>query len=288
MKSIPLLKFFKRKYGKELLIDVVDIEYIRATVKKMPVFRYNFYCILLITKGSEEIAIDDFKCRVKAGNVICSTPGEIWKWQRNSQLDGYILIFEEEFLLSFFNDPLFLQKFSYLSPERISPFLSLQGELLERINHLFIQMKTEISDYTEKDQHVLRAMLYETLILLNRAENITHANEPMNDVMAGRYIDPFVRLVQSEYMSQRDVRYYADKLCITANYLNKIVHRSLGTTTKLYILNKVVQEAKRLLRYTPLSIAEIADTLHFDTASYFVRFFRKYTGITPTQYRESI
>lgn len=286
MKSISLYKFFKKKYGVELLIDVVDIDYIREAIQKTPVHRYNFYCIVLITNGSEDVAIDGHTCRVKPGTVICSTPGEIWSWQDNCRLDGYLLIFEEEFLISFFNDPLFLQRFSYLSTKRISPFLIPQNELSERISHLFIQMKTEISDYKEKDQHVLRAMLYETLMLLNRADSVEQISQPANDTITNRYIDPFIRMVNSEYMSERNTQYYADKLCITANYLNKIVRRSLGTTAKLYILDKVMLEAKRLLSYSPLSIAEIADVLHFNTASYFIRFFRKQTGLTPVQYRE--
>lgn len=285
MKSIPLYKFYKRKYGTELLIDALDLDYIKDGIEKTPVHRETFYCIILITKGKEEVTLNGHKCMVQPGNVICSVPGEIWDWKKDTTLEGYVLIFEGKFLLSFFNDPLFLERFPYLRSDRVSPFLSLQDDLLERVRHLFILMKAEISEHIEKDQHILRAMLYETLMLLNRAENINEGKLSMNDMSISRYIDKFIRLVNTDYISHHDVEYYASKLCITPNYLNKIVRQSLGTTSKLYIHNKLMEEAKRLLIYTTLTVSEIADKLHFETSSYFIRFFKGRTGITPKQYK---
>ena len=78
MKSIPVVKFYKRKYGEELLIDVTDIQYIKTGIIKNPVHRYNFYSLILVTDGDEEIAINDHKCRVQPGTLVTSIPGEIW------------------------------------------------------------------------------------------------------------------------------------------------------------------------------------------------------------------
>ena len=84
---------------------------------------------------------------------------------------------------------------------------------------------------------------------------------------------------------QHSVQYYADKLCITPNYLNEIVNSAMGMSAKQYIQNKVMEEAKRLLAYTDFSVSEIAFELHFSTVSYFVRCFRQCTGETPLVYR---
>lgn len=286
MKHIPLYKFHKRKYGTELLIDVLDLDYIKAGIRRAPVHRETFYCIILITDGHEEVAVNGHKRSVQAGDVICSRPGEVWSWQPDPKLEGLVLIFEEPFLLSFFNDPHFLDRFAYLQADRTSPFLQPDMALQERLHHLLSLMKTEIDDSRNKDQHILRAMLYETLMLLNRAESTDDGGQPMNDVSISRYVDGFVRAVEAEYMERHDVEYYADKLCITSNYLNKVVRLSLGTTAKLYIHKKLFEEAERLLVYTTLTVTEIAERLHFDSPSYFVRFFRKQTGITPLKYRE--
>lgn len=285
MKQIPLYKFHTRKYGAELLIDVLDLEYVKVGIRRTPVHRETFYCIILITDGDEEVAVNGHTRIVHAGDIICSRPGEVWSWQPDPKLEGLVLIFEEPFLLSFFNDPHFLDRFAYLQADRTSPFLRPDAVLLERLRHLFSLMKAEIDDCRNKDQHILRAMLYETLMLLNRAES-TDTGQPMNDSSINRYVDGFVRAVDTDYSERHDVEYYADKLCITPNYLNKVVRQSLGTTAKLYIHRKLLEEAERLLVYTTLTVSEIAQQLHFDSSSYFIRFFRKQTGMTPRQYRE--
>lgn len=287
MKQIPLYKFHKRKYGTELLIDVLELDYIKDGIRRHPIHRETFYCIILITEGCEELSVNEHKRIVHTGDVVCSRPGEIWNWQPEPKLEGLVLIFEEPFLLSFFNDSHFLERFSYLHSKRTSPFLRLDTALYERLYHLLSLMKTEIDDSKDKDQHILRAMLYETLMLLNRAECDEDCGQPMNEVAESRYIDGFIHAVNTEYMLRHDVEYYADKLCITPNYLNKIVRQSLGTTAKLYIGKKVLEEAERLLLYTTLTVTEIAERLHFDSTSYFARFFRKQTGLTPIQYREN-
>lgn len=287
MKRIPLYRFHKRKYGAELLIDVLDLDYIEAGIRRTPVHRESFYCIILITGGCEAVSVNGHRRQVRAGDIICSRPGEVWSWQPDPQLEGLVLIFEEPFLLSVFNDPHFLERFAYLRPDRTSPFLQPDAALQERLYRLLSSMKAEIDDTQEKDQHILRAMLYETLMLLDRAGNCGNGGQPMHEAAAGRHIEGFVRAVNSEYMVRHDVEYYADKLCITPNYLNKIVRQALGTTAKLHIDKKVLGEAERLLSYTTLTVTEIAERLHFDSPSYFVRFFRKQTGRTPMQYREN-
>ncbi|MCM1177991.1 MAG: AraC family transcriptional regulator [Ruminococcus flavefaciens] len=288
MKEIRLYKFHKRKYGHELLIDVLDLDYIKPGIRKAPVHRESFYCIILITEGCEEIAVNGNKRTMHSGDVVCSRPGEVWSWQPDPTLEGLVLIFEGDFLLSFFNDPHFLDRFAFLQADRTSPFLHLGESLNERFRSLLAQMKTEIDDSAEKDQHILRAMLYEALVLLNRAERVVDNGQPMNEVSVNRYVVRFIHAVEAEYMMQHEVEYYADKLCISANYLNKIVKQSLGTTAKSYIQQKLFAEAKQLLSYTTLSVNEIAEWLHFDSASHFVRFFRKHTDMTPLRYRQSI
>lgn len=126
-------------------------------------------------------------------------------------------------------------------------------------------------------------------MLLNRSFTTAVINtSPSKHMAVDRYVHSFVQMVNEGYTFQRNVQEYAERLFITTNYLNKIVRQTLGVSSKQYIQNKVIQESKRLLTYTTLSIAEIASKLHFETASYFIRFFRKHTGCTPRDYREAM
>ena len=287
MKQIPVYKFYTHKYGSPLLVDVVDYDVMRPDLWKTLVFSETFYSITLITDGSETVAINDREMSVAPGTVICSIPGEVWKLEPQTSLQGLNLVFMKSFLLSFFNDRHFLGNFPFLSAGRKSPFLLPDEKLFNRILSLYKEMKAEIDEPGQKDQHILRAMLYEALMLLSRAKPaaLPDLGGEVAEAGASRYLSEFSALVDEYYATQHGIEFYADRLCITSNYLNKIVREKLGKSTKEVISGRILQEAKRLLRYTELSVLEIADKLEFETSTYFVRFFKKATGITPLQFR---
>jgi AraC-like DNA-binding protein len=295
MERIPLYKFDGRKYGSPLKVDVINISEMWENIHRTPFYRTTFYSVKLITEGCEQISVNGCQIQIEPGMVVCARPSEIWQWQENSKLEGYHLLWKEDFLLSFFNDPHFIDHFSFLRADRTSPFLKPTPELFQRLLALFRDMQQEIDiNKPEKDQHILRAMLYESLMYLNRCPIITTPsieakrndnNTSIND-NASRFIDRFQSIAHEHYREQHDVEYYADKLAITSNYLNKITKQSLGITTKRYLQQLLIDEAKRQLYYTTLSVAEISRGLFFETPSYFIRFFSKHTGFTPLEFRK--
>jgi len=287
MKSIPQYNFYKTKYGDELLIDVVELRSIEKYILKNPIHRLSYYDLTLITEGNGEFAINKYSYPIQPNDIVCSIPGEIRGWKQNNNLNGYALIFKEEFLLSFFNDPHFLQNLPFLHPNRVLSRLTLHPDLYARIYQSICNIKSEIHLNLQKDNHILRALLYEVLMLLNREYIASGVAPNLNEVSDNRHIQTFIKWVNTDFMSHRSTTYYANKLCITPGYLNEIVQQSMGISAKLYIQNKVIQEAQNLLTYTSLSIAQISERLHYSTPSYFVRSFHKYTGLTPHQYRKS-
>lgn len=284
---IPLYRFHRHKYGEELLVDMLDLGQIKPGIVRAPIHRESFYCIILITGGEESITVNGHSRTVTTGDVICSIPGEIWEWNTDTKLEGFVIIFEEQFLLSFFNDLHFLSRFHYLKADRNSPFLIPDNSLWQRLMQQVEAMKQEMEYTLAKDAHILRALLYGTLILLDRAECVSVANPKTVETPNNRYLNKFVKLVTDKCHSEHNVEFYADQLCITSNYLNKIVKENFGVSAKLYIQQKLYDEAKRLLEYTFLNISEISEELNFNSPSYFIRFFRKHSGITPLQYREN-
>lgn len=95
----------------------------------------------------------------------------------------------------------------------------------------------------------------------------------------------FIQLVHEHCTHQREVAFYAQKLCITSRYLSTIVQNAIGTTAKSIIDKSVILEIKTMLRSTNLSIQEISNELHFPDQSFLARYFKKHTGMTPLQYR---
>ncbi len=302
MNEIPVFNFFKHKYGEELLVDVNSIQYIKRGIVKHPIHRYSFYGIAFITRGNERLGINDRTINAKPGDIVVALPGDVWRWEQDTQLDGHVLIFEEIFLQSFFNDKRFLHKFAYLQRNRQSAFYECDNFLFDRMCNTLQQMTVEIHGTADSqrhtslddiDQHILRAMLYEVLTLLKRATPVTCQTdagkllpEKAQDTALERFIEPFVAMVDTHYATHRDISFYADQLFITPNYLNKLTKQLLGTNAKAYINNKVVSEIKNLLDYTSLTVTEIATQLNFQSSNYLIRYFRLHTGLTPLQYRQ--
>ena len=285
---IPRYTFYKNKYGSELLIDVVELKYVKKFLSQSSVHTLTYYDITVVTEGEGKFSIDNQTNEAASRDVFFSKPGEIRNWDTRHIVNGYALIFEDEFLSSLFKDSLFVQHLSFFQSGKTSSKLQLPDELYMRILQILHNIKTEIDSYRQNDVYVLRALLYEVLMLLDREYKKVNMEEETTSKEVGNiHIDKFMKLVESHLKEQHSVQYYADKLCITPNYLNEIVTSTKGISAKQYIRNKVMDEAQRLLTYTDFPISDIAFELHFSTVSYFIRSFRQYTGTTPLLYRRT-
>ena len=285
---IPRYTFYKNKYGSELLIDVVELKYVKKFLAQSSVHTLTYYDITFVTEGEGRFSIDNQTDEAASRDVFFSKPGEIRNWDTRHIVNGYALIFEDEFLSSLFKESLFVQHLSFFQSGKTSSKLQLPDELYMRILQILHNIKTEIDSYRQNDVYVLRALLYEVLMLLDREYKKVNMEEETTPKEVGNiHIDKFMKLVESHLKEQHSVQYYADKLCITPNYLNEIITSTKGISAKQYIRNKVMYEAKRLLTYTDFPISDIAFELHFSTVSYFIRSFRQHTGETPLLYRKT-
>ena len=95
----------------------------------------------------------------------------------------------------------------------------------------------------------------------------------------------FLRLLPQHFIEHHDLRFYAEQLCITTTHLSRIVRQITGRTVVDYINQMLLMEATWLLQTTDLSIADIAEHLHFSDQSSFGRFFTRMKGISPKSYR---
>lgn len=287
MKKIHLYNFFKQKYGAHLLADVVAISEFKKYINKNPTHRLTYYDLTFITQGSEYVTINQAKFLVRSGDVICSTPGDIWTWESNTSLEGYALVFEEDFFQSFFINKLFLKDLSFLKTERLSPLVIPTNELFSEILHFLESIRNEIQQ-KDRSEHIIRALVYWILAKLDNMQKgqDSLASNSLSENHNNRHLQGFIKLVEENYLEKHEVQFYANKLSISSNYLNKIVRVLLGTTSKKYILHKIVQEAKNLLSFTDMSVSEISNQLNFESPSYFTRIFNIYAGLNPKEFRD--
>ncbi|APQ10383.1 AraC family transcriptional regulator [Pseudomonas oryzihabitans] len=101
------------------------------------------------------------------------------------------------------------------------------------------------------------------------------------------HLEQFLALVEAHFREHWSVAHYAGELGITAVHLNALCQRLVGSNTLAIVHQRLLLEARRLLRYSTSSVAEIADALGFVDAAYFARFFRRVAGCSPAEYRRS-
>lgn len=137
-----------------------------------------------------------------------------------------------------------------------------------------------------------RAQMYEALLstlyysLANVYGNAL-ATAPLHNSRQEEIFMQFLSILEKEYQTKRDVVYYAEKLCVTPKYLSSVVKAVSGRTAGVCIDSYVIEEAKRQLRNTRLSVLEISQRLNFPNQSFFGKYFKRLTGQSPYQYRKT-
>ncbi|MDR1339157.1 MAG: helix-turn-helix domain-containing protein [Prevotellaceae bacterium] len=98
-------------------------------------------------------------------------------------------------------------------------------------------------------------------------------------------VEKFLDLVQTHYREQRELSFYADRLCLTPKHLSKVVRETSGTTANGWIDKHVILEAKALLKSTGMTIQQISEELNFSSQSFFGKYFKRCTGMSPSEYK---
>ena len=109
--------------------------------------------------------------------------------------------------------------------------------------------------------------------------------KPVRTTRQRQMMEQFIKLAINDHAREHLVGYYADKMCVTPKYLSKIVKETSGRSVPEWLNELLILDAKNMLRHSDMTIKEISALLNFPSQSFFFRFFKNHTGLTPTQYR---
>jgi AraC family transcriptional activator of pobA len=228
--------------------------------------------------------LDDNRIPVRPGTIIFTSPGHIREWHIKKAIGGYAVFFEKDFLNLFFTDPLFLYRFGFFHQYRQPTSLFVKPAEFSKYLSINEQLEAEIKNLQKDSAHLLRALLYQLLVLLNRS----YANQ--SSLQSDTYIHPvffqFRALLEKYYNTHHRVVDYLQLLEVSPAQLNKLCRQYMGITAQEMIHHKQISEVKRLLRATTGAVSDIAYQLNFSDPSNFNRFFRSATGLSPQQYRQ--
>ena len=241
---------------------------------------------LFCRSGSAQASVNQYQGEVRRNTMVLLLPGSILLLTDRT----------EDFRVTFcaFSRDLFAEAAFRLDPSFFRtlgerPISYPPARVVERAAIWF-----QMAAYTYRD----RNNVFRNTIIKNRLQNVLlesydkmqrfAARQPRMPEVTTRQTDLFQRFVAlvHEYCSQeREVAFYADKLCISTRYLSTIVRSVARSSAKEFIDRAVILEIKMMLQSTDLSVQEIAYRLRFPDQSYLGRFFKKHTGESPTEYR---
>jgi AraC family transcriptional regulator, transcriptional activator of pobA len=257
---------------------------------KQPPFRHEFYAIALRhTGGNKEV-----NGTLLQANLFFNSPYQVVSWDILPDWKGWYIMFGQEFLTLNPAWKNFIVDFPFFRLDKSIPFDLPPADVILADN-LFEKISEEYhSDNNDKFDFILS---YTSLLLLLTKRYFQEPNiaelPQINRTADIMLLSRFQSMVET-WIAREDAgpeirlpSFYAGKLNVHLNHLNAIVKRITGKTATALIGNYLIASAKSLLRQTSFSVKEVAFKLHFKKPTHFTAFFKKATGVTPQQYRES-
>ncbi|QKG55604.1 helix-turn-helix domain-containing protein [Hymenobacter sp. BRD128] len=240
---------------------------------------HDFYLLLYITQGGGTHTIDLQAYELRPGALFFLAPGQVHGWALSPDAAGYIVFFEAEFYQRRYPAGR-LQGYPFFDPGHLPVRYLAPAET--PIAPLLGQLWAEASPPAVPGDEVVAAYLF--LVLELAARHYPAAPAPAA-ALGRQQVSEFSRLLNQHFRHEKTVAFYADKLHVTPNHLTAICQRVVGHPARDLILARVMAEAQRQLRHSADSVAQLAQALGYDDASYFSRPFKKHVGITPEAFR---
>lgn len=240
--------------------------------------KHDFFIILLFEQGRGSHTIDFKSYSIEEQQVHLLFPGQVHQWEFQEQTVCYQLMISREWFESFFPDI----RFSSLYYQQ-HPVFKVSDLLFKALRYEFLAIDQELKDTTvlweiiQTRSKLIGLLLRKTFELAFNDFEKYHSNP---------IISKFVQLIDLHFKSDRSVSFYAEKLHISANYLNIVCKKGVNIAASTLIHDRILLESKRLLKISEMSVKDIVYDLGFYDHASFSKFFKNQTGMTPSQFKE--
>ncbi len=253
----------------------------------MPPHVHEFYQIIWFRRGRGTHRVDFIDHPVTDNTIFFIAPGQIHAFDGNENFEGVIILFNASFLVDEESSESIFLKYNVFNAYDSLPYYKVSEEEAERLMLLVGEMNREYSltgAFAHKDymQYLVRLFL----IRVQRCGERKAIPTLYISSVANRTFVHFRQLLEQNFCSVHTVQQYADMLNISSRTLTKYVGQSTYRTPLQIINDRIILEAKRQLQHTSVSVKEIGYMLGFDDPSYFVKFFKRMTGMMPAAFRK--
>lgn len=244
----------------------------------------------LCISGCSRMNISLREYKFKPGKVLVVLPSQIIENREVSEdFHAVFIVVSKKIMESL---PKMADILSLFLVMKDTPCVSITAEEQEMFREYYSLIWKKIKDTDNFYQRetvlgILQAYFYEIC-------NVFRRYIPVTGMYSGaktrkeHIFERFYEELSKSYQSERSVKYYADKLCLTPKHLSGVIKEASGKTVGEWIDEFVVQEAKALLNSSGMNIKEIANCLNFSNQSFFGKYFKHYTGVSPKEYRKGM
>jgi AraC-like DNA-binding protein len=248
--------------------------------------RHDFFHIIWVERGSGHHVIDEVKYEVRPKSLFFMSPGQIHDFVLSDDTEGYTISFSAEFFVLQLQNKNVLAQIPIYDHRRQVQAIYPQGALADDIRDIIEAIRKEYEEEQFRAQDMIRSFLF---VLLVKASRIAL---PENGIDAGNRAQllfrRFKELMEDHFATIQQPGEYARMLRTTERALNDAARRCGGGTAANLIRERVILEAKRLLAHSGAQVAQVGMQLGFEDPAYFSRCFKKHTGRTPVEFRQSI
>ncbi|MFK7810068.1 MAG: helix-turn-helix transcriptional regulator [Saprospiraceae bacterium] len=289
METNPIHIKFSNRQNPKAGFDIIKIEEIfsRDDINHSPsqLHIVEFYIILLIEDGVGKHTIDFTDYRLKKGTLLTIRKDQIHRFHNNSSTKGILLLFTDEFLVSYLEKVEALKSMQLFNELIGFPKIQLSAKELLEISEIVKRLREEYFDVN--DFYSLSIIRSELQILIAKLFRVKADKKQI--ISNRKYLNEFVafqKLVEQNVVKHTKVKEYAQMMGYSTKTLNAITNTILNKSAKTFIDEICTKQIKRLLINTTLPIKEIAYASGFEETTNFYKYFKRQTQLTPEQFRQ--
>lgn len=241
--------------------------------------RIEFHALIIITEG-KSTHIADFKEEVIfPGIILPLTKGQVHSFNKNLTIKGYVISFDETFIMHNSSEK---NLFHFLHLYNTPSIHIGQENLLKLkpyIETLLAEVKNTNTNLKSEFLHSAFMLLLLQIKRLSKYQHTTFESQRFKDFIN------FKQLIITHYKQNHNAKDYADMMGVSYKYLNDICKDITKKTAKTFIDNWLLLEIKRTISEKKYTSQEIAYKMGFSEHSNFIRFFKKFTGKTPSKFQ---
>ncbi len=275
-KTMSGIEYNSKKIG-EFGIEIKPISDIYYQYNE--IHRDEYYIIILQQEGLFQWKLDFNQVELQNSCICFVSPGQVHNFTKIENGKGWVI----------FIDPNMIAK-NYRVV--FDMYLHIRQTLkISEKNSIFNLASILYETYQDTGKSFKKMLLKSMLDVVVGffASELLQSQNELKPIISRKYlmVSNFRQLVKEHFRNIKKVKDYAEKLNISAVYLNEVIKEITGHPPIYAIQQEIMLEAKRLLYYTPLDAKEIAFSLGYEDYTYFFRLFKKLTGITPIAFRKS-